>query len=99
MPKVITVQQFTKDLWEVQRKEIIQQLEGTVPADELDEKFPPWDKLDEETRAQKIKSVNRDLLRPLYVAGYEIQTRTNGTNGSPKRATRAKATKSTPKAS
>lgn len=80
MTKVITIQQFTRDLWEAQRKEMRKALENAVAPEDLDKSFPPWEKLDENLKREKQASINEDLLKWLDQAGYEVHQKqpTNG---------------------
>ena len=43
--KQITVEQFTKELWEAQREDIRKSLHDAVSESDLDASFPAWDAL------------------------------------------------------
>ena len=73
--KTITVEQFTKDFWEAQCRDIRRNLDASVSSEELDAHFPLWEDLDSCGREIRIKQVTEELLQPLYLAGYEIRRR------------------------
>lgn len=80
--KVVTLEQFTKDLWEAQRKDLRNELGDAISAEDFERRFPAWEKLDEESRTLKVKTVNHETLRPLHLAGYEIRQKQSGTSGA-----------------
>jgi hypothetical protein len=75
--KTITVEQFTKDLWEAQREDIRRNLCTAVADDDLEAHFPAWDRMEPSAREIRIKEVTEHLLQPLYLAGYEIRRKIN----------------------
>lgn len=77
--KQITVEEFTKELWEAQREDIRKSLFDVLPESDLDASFPAWDALDQSAQEVRIKEIKEHLLQPLYMAGYEIRRRINHT--------------------
>jgi hypothetical protein len=70
---VVTVEQFSRDLWEVTREDLRAQLGDAVLGLDFDAEVPPWDHLPEATRREKVRFTREELLRVIDRAGYEVR--------------------------
>jgi len=69
----VTVEQFTRDLWEATRDLLRAELADSMSDAEFDRKIPPWEKLSKRARDEKIKIARDETLRIIDRAGYEIR--------------------------
>ena len=72
-PRPISIEQFTRDLWEALREEIREQLAATVTDEEFTSWLPPWEKLSAQAQRDKITLARDELLAVLDRAGYQVR--------------------------
>lgn len=68
----MTVEAFTKDLWEAMRSDAREQLGEAVTDKMFDRHIVPWEKLPPAQREAKITIAREELLAMLDRAGYVV---------------------------
>lgn len=74
----MTVEEFTRDLWEAMRSEAREQIGDGVTDEEFDRHVPPWDQLPASVRETKKTLIRDEHLKVLDRAGYLVVKKKGG---------------------
>jgi len=69
----VSLEQFTKDLWEATRDLLRAELANSISPEDFDRQIPPWDKLPRKAREEKMRITRDETLRLIDRAGYEVR--------------------------
>lgn len=69
----MSLEQFTKDLWEATRDLLRAELANSISPEDFDRQIPPWDKLPRKAREEKMRITRDETLRLIDRAGYEVR--------------------------
>lgn len=69
----VTVEQFTRDVWEATREQMRTQLGGVLDDEIFDQQIPSWENLTQKARDEKVRYSRTEMLGVIDLAGYEVR--------------------------